>query len=236
MSWAHHLGGQPVRGAGPGSCQASGGRRVTPGNRVVEARGPEGRLRSRGPRLPVLSQCSPAIRGSTHMVGISRRVACVCFSLSVVFSGRPGGSECQDFAPFWLSDAPPCGLGLLVTDGHSPWRLCRCGRAWRGFCTDTCCHFSCVGTQNQAAGIHRKFTFNCLRSCQAVLHDGCPVSQTPSHAGRALVSPHPPHLPRLLAGRWLCCSDRRLPRVRRAPSCLLHAHVSFHFRVFTSLG
>lgn len=56
------------------------------------------------------------------------------------------------------------------------------------------------GAQDQAAGIHRRFTSNCLRSCQAVLHGGRPVSQTPSHAGRALVSPHPPRLPRLRAG------------------------------------
>lgn len=46
--------------------------------------------------------------------------------------GRPRGSEGQDFAPFRLSDAPPCGVGLPVTGGHSPWRLCRCGRARRG--------------------------------------------------------------------------------------------------------
>lgn len=60
---------------------------MTPGNIVMEARGPEGRLRSRGPRLPALSQCSPAVRGSTHTVGVSWRVARVRFALSVMFSG-----------------------------------------------------------------------------------------------------------------------------------------------------
>lgn len=158
---------------------------------------------------------------------------CVCFSLSVVFSGRPRGSKCWDFAPLWLSYAPPCGVGLLVTDGHSHWRLCRCGRVWRGFCTDACCYFSCVATQNEVAGVHCKFTFNCLRSCQAVLHSGRPVSQTPSHAGRALVSPRPP---RLHAGWSPCRSDRHLPTGQCVPSHLLRARVSFHFQVFTSSG
>ena len=105
---------------------------------------------------------------------------CVCFSLSVVFSGRPRGSKCWDFAPLWLSYALPCGVGLLVTDGHSHWRLCRCGRVWRGFCTDTCCYFSCVATQNEVAGVHCKFTFNCLRSCQAVFQRGA-TFPTSSH-------------------------------------------------------
>lgn len=132
VSWAHHLAGQPVRGAGPGSYQASGGRRVTPGNIVMEARGPEGRLRSRGPRLPALSQCSPAVRGLySHGGSLAACGPCPLRTERHVL-GRPRGSEGQDFAPFRLSDAPPCGVGLPVTGGHSPWRLCRCGRARRG--------------------------------------------------------------------------------------------------------
>lgn len=50
---------------------------------------------------------------------------CVCFSLSVVFSDHPRGSECRDFTPLWLSGALPCEVGLLVTDGHLDLQLCR---------------------------------------------------------------------------------------------------------------
>lgn len=196
VSWAHHLGGRPVRGAGPGFWQASGGHRATPVNSHGGpwSRGTAGEQRASVPCAVSagFGWHSPAVRGSAHTVGITRCVASVCFSLSIVFSGHPRGSKCWDFAPLWLSDALPCEVGLLVTDGHSDLQLCCCGCAWRGVCTDVCCHLPCVATQNEVAGVYCKFTFNCLRSCQAALHSGRAISQAPSHAGRVLVSPHPP--------------------------------------------
>ena len=94
---------------------------MTPVNIVMEAPGPEGRLRSRGPRFPVLSQCRLCL-DSAHLPSgapLTQWESHGAWPLCLLLTERcvlrlSAYSKCWDLAPLWLSDAPPCGVGLLV--------------------------------------------------------------------------------------------------------------------------